>query len=264
MSNDDRAEPYWDSVASSWERDHPQRLWRLHSDAVNSRLIGAWLPRSDIGRLIKTDAFDEAVSEGIMASLRTRCRHAVATDVSKTILRAANERVGCGSFVAGDARSLPFATGSFDAVVSLSTLDHFRSEAELLTSLGELRRICAPGAHLVLTMDNPANPLIGLRGALPFSWLQRTGLVPYFVGTNLGPDRFRAAVAQSGFEVDELAPVMHAPRVVAIALGRLLDRRAGDRSSQWWLRFLMGFERLSRWPTRFRTAHFLAVRATAI
>jgi SAM-dependent methyltransferase len=254
-------EPYWNAIAAHWYQKRPQRLWRLHSDAVNARLIEAWLPVSDRGRLLKTDAFDEAVSGGIAASLGARCRQFVAADIATAVLRAAKGRVGEGGVVAADARSLPFATGSFDTVVSLSTLDHFRTEAELLASLSELRRISSPGAVLVLTLDNPKNPIIGLRGALPLSWLQRLGLVPYFVGANLGPARLREAIAEAGFEVEQETALVHVPRSLAIALGYLVERWGGPRLSAWWLRRLMSFERLGGYSTRFWTGHFVAIRA---
>ena len=62
--------------------------------------------------------------------------------------------------VVADVRSLPFAEASFGVVFSGSTLDHFESAADIQRSLGELYRVLRPGGTLILTLDNPANPLI--------------------------------------------------------------------------------------------------------
>ncbi len=262
MSETVDAGTYWDAVAQRWRRLRPQRLWRMHSDAVNARLLAAWLPPSSRGRLLKTDAFDEAVSDGLGCALAARCDQLVAMDLAAATLRAARPRLG-DRLTSADARALPFAAGSFDAVVSLSTLDHFASESELLASLSELRRVCRPGARLVLTLDNPANPLIRLRGLLPFSWLHAIGLVPYFVGANLRPDRLCAALRASGFEVEAKGAAIHAPRVLAIAVGRWIERSGSARLERWWLRLLMRFEGLASRRTRFLTGHFVAIGARA-
>ncbi len=253
---------YWKSIGAEWKSQQPQHLWRLHSDAVNARLLEEWLPGSGVGRLLKTDAFDEAVSDGVGTLLRTRCKKLVAMDLATNTLQAARPNL-TKRVVSADARSLPFSSGSFDTIVCLSTLDHFDSERELLAALSELRRVSAPGARLVLTLDNPANPLIWLRGVLPYAWLRRIGLVPYFVGANLGPRRLCDALESIGFAVEERAALVHVPRFAAIAIGGLIPRGARDRVGRPWLRQLMRFERLGEWPTRFVTGHFVAVCARA-
>ncbi|MBI3797384.1 MAG: methyltransferase domain-containing protein, partial [Deltaproteobacteria bacterium] len=156
----------------------------------------------------------------------------------------------------------PFADGAFDAIVSTSTLDHFHSHAEVIASLQEFRRVLRPTGQLFLTLDNLANPIIKLRNALPFRWLHRLGLVPYYVGVTYGPRRLREVLQQVGFEVLEVGAVMHCPRVFAVVIARLLERHTGQESQRRFLRFLLAFEHLAYWPTRFLTGHFVAVRAT--
>ena len=215
---DTTSEDYWSAVGDDWERGRRQRLWRTHSDAVAARLIERWFQPSASGRLLKTDTFDEAVSQGIGDVLRDRCGSLVAMDLSASTLRAARPELRA-ELVAADARRLPFDTGSFERVISLSTLDHFRTQEEIDTSIQELHRVLAPGGELLLTLDNPANPLIGLRGILPYAWLHRIGLVPYFVGANRGPRSLRRSLEAHGFEVIEEGAVVHSPRVLAVAIG---------------------------------------------
>jgi hypothetical protein len=64
-----------------------------------------------------------------------------------------------------------------------------------------------------------------------------------------------------GFEVRAVEAIMHCPRVFVVALARLLEGRLGLATQRRLLRGLMAFERLARWPTRFLTGHFVAVRA---
>ena len=81
--------------------------------------------------------------------------------------------------------------------VYLSTLDHFEDAAQIEVALGELHRVLRPGGHLVLTLDNPANPLIRLRNALPEAWARRTGLSPFAVGATLGRRAGTAALVRA-------------------------------------------------------------------
>jgi hypothetical protein len=64
-----------------------------------------------------------------------------------------------------------------------------------------------------------------------------------------------------GFEVLETTAILHFPRVLAVALARYLERRAGNSTCNRFLGFLMAFERLEYWPTRYLTGYFVAIRA---
>jgi SAM-dependent methyltransferase len=158
-------------------------------------------------------------------------------------------------------RWLPFADGTFDFIVSNSTLDHFESPHEIADGLRELHRVLRSGGQLLLTLDNLANPVISLRSILPFRLLNRLNIVPYYVGPTLGPRRLCHNLKQAGLEVLEVGTVMHFPRIFTVAMARILERRAGPETQRRFLRFWMSFEKLSHWPTRFLTGYFLAVRA---
>ena len=56
-----------------------------------------------------------------------------------------------------------FPPASFDVVLSTSTLDHFDRRDEIAVALAELRRVLADGGRLLVTLDNPANPILRLR-----------------------------------------------------------------------------------------------------
>jgi SAM-dependent methyltransferase len=252
---------YWERIAAAWSAEHPQSLWRVHSDAVNLELLGRWLLGERLKFLLKTDAFDEAFGNGLYPLLEIKTEHAVIVDVALPTLSLARARHRNACVIGADTRRLPFANGVFDAIVSTSTLDHFQSHAEVIASLQELHRVLRPTGQLFLTLDNRANPLIRLRNALPFRLLHRLGIVPYYVGATYGPHGLRWVLREVGFEVLEVDAVMHCPRVFAVAIARLLERHAGHEIHKRFLHFLLAFEQLAAWPTRFLTGHFVAVKA---
>jgi len=133
----------------------------------------------------------------------------------------------------------------------------------------ELARVLRPGGTLILTLDNPANPLVALAKALPRDALNRTwlrwagasarlGLLPYHVGATYGRSRLSAVLKKAGFAVEETTAIVHAPRPVAVMIGHRMHGGGG------FLRALAALERLEHAPTRYVTGHFVAVRATRL
>ena len=251
---------HWDAIAEAWAATGRDRLGRNHSDDVNRALVEAWASKS-VGRLLKTDAFDEACSEGLSSLLGARCTAVIYVDLSLRILLSARRTTGITSTVCCDVRQLPFASGSLDAVVSNSTLDHFSDVRQITASLTELGRVLCAGGPLLLTLDNPVNPLLALRGLLPLKLLQKVGLVPYFVGATLAPSRLKRCCMEAGFQVRSMGAVLHCPRVLAVVVSRVVQRWASPRTQKWFLAVLKGFERLQRWPTKYLSGYYLAVSA---
>jgi SAM-dependent methyltransferase len=215
---------------------------------------------SPVDKLLKTDLFDEATSEGLVPLLETKAHHVVAIDVSAEIVAMAASRYANLELRVADVRALPFEDASFDTIVSLSTLDHFAISDDVVNGLRELHRVLRPGGALLLTMDNLANPAVWLRNALPFSLLHRLGIVPYYVGKTCGPRRLKAYIRRAGFSVQETAAVMHCPRVLAVVAAKLLTKSSRPTQDRF-LKMLSACERLQSWPTRYLTGYFTAIRA---
>jgi SAM-dependent methyltransferase len=185
----------------------------------------------------------------------------VGIDVSPAVVASARRRYVELEGVVADVRRIPFEDGEFDVAVSISTLDHFGAADELRAGLEELARVLAPGGRLVVTLDNGLNPVVALRNRLPLGLLRRVGAVAYFVGETCGPRGLRRLLAETGFAVEETTAVLHCPRAAAVAGASLVERRAGERGGERYLRFLERFERLERAPTRSLTGYFVAARA---
>jgi len=175
----------------------------------------------------------------------------VGIDVSTDV---AGRAAASAPIVQADVRRLPFDDASFSGVLSTSTLDHFRDKGAIDLSLTEIRRVLALGGTLVLTLDNPTNPLIRLRNSLPRRLQDATGLVPFPVGPTLSEREGRCGLARAGFEVLDVAYLLHAPHVVATRLARF---------SRWERRALPAFDRLGATSLARFTGHYVAFLARA-
>jgi len=256
---------YWDAVGADWQRRRPQRLWREFTDrqqiGLLTRWSSGWIGGESRPDLLKTDLFDEVASRGVVPWLLASGANVTGIDVAPTIVAEAMARHPSLEAVVADVRSLPFADASFDVVFSGSTLDHFESAADIQVALGELCRVLRPSGTLILTLDNPANPLIWLRNGPLIGLLRCIGTVPYQVGATLGPRSLKRAVRAAGFDVVETTAIMHCPRAIAVALAGPLERLSRSWQESF-LRHLQTWERLGRWPTRWLTGHYVAVNAT--
>jgi SAM-dependent methyltransferase len=249
---------YWDAVAYEWTRSGSRRLWRAHSDAVNGALLVRWLPAEPVEHILKTDAFDEAVAAGLYPLLASRAFRVTAVDVSQPVLDAARRRYPKLETVKADARKLPFEAETFDAIVSNSTLDHFEHHEHIAEALRELARVLRPGGTLLVTLDNPVNPVVAVRNHLPFRPVR---LVPFSVGATCSPKRLRRMLGEAGFAVAEIDAIMHCPRLLAVPLAGVLEGRARQDAHRRYLGLLNRFEFLGRLPTSILSGHFVAAKA---
>ncbi|MEP6996596.1 MAG: class I SAM-dependent methyltransferase, partial [Betaproteobacteria bacterium] len=239
----------WDSALEALLGARTEGLWRQHSDAVNAMLLAGWLPLQPCVNLLKTDLFDEAMGDGLYPLLSARAERVTGLDVAPSVLTAATTRHPAVLAVAADVRRLPFASGAFDIVVSNSTLDHFKTRDEILTSLRCLHRVLRPGGRLLLTMDNLANPVVLLRNLLPYRLLHRLKLVAYPIGATGGPGTLRRMLRDAGFDVLETVALLHCPRALSVAMARRCERRGTPQACARFLRAARRWEHLAHWPT---------------
>jgi SAM-dependent methyltransferase len=249
---------YWDGILYEVADATPIHAWRAYMKRVYGRLVAAWLPVAATG--LKTDLFEEAVTpHHVLGSLGPG---SVGVDCSPGIAHAARKRLGREyHVVVGDLRRLPIRSRSVGRILAGSSLDHFLDSADIEIALAELARVLAPGGTLVVTFDNPHNPVVALRNWLPFSWLHRIGLVPYYVGATCNRAEAAAILSRVGLDVTGMGAVAHAPRAPAIWLAWLAERLCSPRVSRVVEWLLDRSEALDRLPTRYWTGYYLAVRA---
>lgn len=230
-----------------------------HKRRAHMALLHWWLGDAGSRRILKTDLFEESHKvDQILFDPWFEKSRVFAFDLDFPTARDArrNHPAGSASFWTGDVRYLPLPSSSIDVVISTSTLDHFQGRGDLELALSEIARVIRPGGELVLTLDNPYNPLYwGLRLA------SRLGCFPFALGLTVTPNRLRRLLMDNKFEILETDLVIHNPRglstLLFISIRRLAGRRA-DGILGWLLKC---FDRLHSLPTRRWTACFVGVHA---
>ncbi len=234
--------------------------WRAYCDSLHWRLMQRWVGGSHFRRALKTDLFDESVGEGCCGALAGISDEIQGIDISAEVVQSASRRNPAMKMSVGDVRHLDFANSSFDLVLSNSTLDHFATVQEIEQSIGEIARVLGENGILILTMDNPWNPIVALRNTLPQNLTRRAGLIPYFMGRTLSMPALIRAVENAGLMVQQRCYFQHTPRVAALHLCRLLGRQGKLRASL--ITTMLEMETLADWPTAALTGHYSALLAS--
>ena len=267
-NNQTNTSDYWDTIIERpGGRDH-EDLWRAHLRGIYEGLMDSWVGCSRDGLVLKTDLYDEAVSRHNLAPLcADKSERLVGTDVSFEVTAAAKRRMfrtwnGWQNAVCTDVRRLPFRSNSFDLIISNSTLDHFSRKKSILDGLGEIHRSLRPGGSLFITLDNPSNPVVFLRNAMPYRLLKSSKLIPFYMGVTLSKTQLVHVLKTCGFRVCESMAIVHSPRILAIWTGHLLNRKKNDKIEGYVKRVLRICERLERLPTRYLTGYYVAALAT--
>ncbi len=134
--------------------------------------VGAWgrLPQGDqlsyhyelaARHLRQTDrVLDVACGAGFgVRTMAGRCATVVGVDLDEDSIAAARAADGASEYLVADATRMPFEEGTFDAVVSMETLEHVPAHP----FLEEVRRVLTPGGLLMLS--TPQSRL----GEIPFT-----------------------------------------------------------------------------------------------
>lgn len=206
--------------------------------------------------ILKTDLFEDAWgSDNIIFDLfEPGSATLLGTDLAFVTVHAVRRRAGqlaLGGFVS-DIRCLPVRPATLDAVLSTSTLDHFAEKAEFDRALSGICSALQPSGTLVITLDNPLNPLYhALR------LLSRAGLTPFRLGFTPTPAALTRQLQREGFEVLDQAWLIHNPRILSTAVFYLARRMCGrhaDRIIRWMLAAFALQDRI--WTRRFTACFY--------
>ena len=250
----------WDSVAAK-----PAPAWYLdqvvaeQKRKVHLALVQRWTQDLNPRTVLKTDLFEEAFgTDHVLFDLAPGAALVVGIDVAQATVFGARQRgpqTGF-SFLASDVQNLAFRSESFDLVFSNSTLDHFDTRAELLASLQELVRTVRPGGLLIVTLDNPWNPLYpALR------WWSRRAASPFVLGASASSSDLSRWLEEYGMEVIARDWLIHNPRGLSTVLFLGLRRLLGSHADVPIRGLLSLFAAVGKLPSRRFTGCFLAVCA---
>ena len=109
--------------------------------------------------LFKTDLWNEAKNTRILQWAADQGALVYGIDISAPTVRLAKAEFGGRPprVVVADVRSVPFASGSFDAIYSMGTIEHFH---ETEAAVCELARLLKPGGRLILGVPNKHDPFL--------------------------------------------------------------------------------------------------------
>lgn len=255
---------YWQAIVRQLE-DKPHYLdpflGQLKRQAYLA-LIERWGGVPAVGRVLKTDLFEEALGpDAFLMDLSRGGATVMGMDLSPAIASRAQQRDTSqqAHYLAADVRYLPFKSEAFALVVSPSTLDHFTDPSDLGCSLRELARVLMPDGQLIITLDNRQNifdPV--LRLAI------RLGVVPYYTGRSYSVGELRAELEAVGLRVRDTTAILHNPRLVATASVAMANRLGWPPLNSLVHRALIAAQRLERTRWRYRTGSFVAARAVRL
>jgi len=238
---------YLDALVASQKRE------------VHLEWIRRHVPAERMAALLKTDCFEEAHGhDELLFSLPVPAGLKIGIDIDACTAHLAACRRSCASsrFASADVRCLPFATGSFDLVLSNSTLDHFERACDLAISVRELARVLKPGGLLLITLDNPQNPLYRI-----FRSASRWCGLAFRLGHTASRKELATMLEASGLTVLATDWLIHNPRFLSTLLFLTVRRLAPAQSDRIITASLRLFARLGTLPTRPYTAAFVALCA---
>ena len=225
-------------------------------------LLRTYLPALAGRRLFKTDLWDEAKNTRILRWAAGEGARAFGVDISPAIVADARRGfAGEGlvlNGVRGDVRTLPFRDGSFDAIYSMGTVEHFDDTDG---ALREIFRVLRPGGTAIIGVPNRRDPFLR---PLLVALLYRIGLYGYGFEKSYSRPVFRRMLERAGFAVTAETGILFVPGWLRMAdLFCHTSRLAPLR----WCARLTGllcapFDRASRrWPRLRRHGYLLATVA---
>jgi S-adenosylmethionine decarboxylase len=203
---------FWQNVGDTFPSLTGATSTRLYA-RDERRLITDALPHLAGRSVLKTDLWDEAKNTQILQWVCDRGARVTGIDISMPTVIEARDAFGTRTLhaVASDVRRTPFADGSFDAIYSMGTVEHFvETEAAVI----ELGRLLKPGGRLILGVPNRHDPF--LRPAF-VALLSRFGLYAYGVEKCYSRKQLRKMLEDAGLSVVQESGILFIPGYLRMA-----------------------------------------------
>lgn len=189
---------FWDDVGDGFPDLGGAASTAYYRDC-EELLVAEYLPRIAGTRVFKTDLWDEVKNTRILQWVAGQGAAVYGIDISTPIVARAvagfaRSGLRLGSAVS-DTRAIPFAEGSFDAVYSMGTIEHFDETEQAVREIG---RVLRPGGRALIGVPNRHDPF--LRPLLVWV-LYRLGLYGYGFEKSYTRRQLRALCEGAGLEV---------------------------------------------------------------
>ena len=233
---------------------------------IYADLLSRWQDNLKDKRILKTDLYDEAVTSCNLISLFPQSKSITGIDISFEVAALAKQRLQneqnhrCDVVVC-DTRKFAFKSCAFDEIISNSTLDHFPEKKDIGTAVHELSRILKPRGTLIITLDNPLNPIVSLRNMLPYHLLKSLGLIHYYVGKTISKSELIRLLELNGFKTQSITFIDHTPRLLVVWIGHIIEKINNRAIKTCFSRILESCEYLQRTPLGNFTGNFVAAKA---
>jgi SAM-dependent methyltransferase len=168
--------------------------------AVRTTLVPAVLEGTELGRRVLEIGPGPGLTTEVLARVAPEL---TAVEIDPTLARAARARVPAARVVQADATRMPFADGTFSAVVCLTMLHHLPVPKAQDRLFAEIHRVLVPGG-VFCGSDNPGR---GLKFRLIHLGDNRTVVDPATLGARLHRAGFEQARIRTGSRI-----VFHAHR----------------------------------------------------
>ena len=199
-------------------------------------------------RVLKTDLWDEAKNTRILRWAAQRGICPFGLDISLPIVLDAKRsfsQVGLALHgVVADVREIPFREGSFDAVYSMGTIEHFDGTEH---AVDEIFLSLRPGGRAIVGVPNRRDPFLR---PLMVAVLYRLGLYGYGFEKSYSAATLRKMLEHSGFRVSALTGILFIPGWLRMA----------DLALHVWARPLARMTGLCVKPFAYLSRRFAALR----
>lgn len=185
------------AVSTQYYSDNERRLFNEHC------------PSLDGLRILKTDLWDEAKNTRILAWAARHGARAYGIDISGPTVVQARTAFGVGAealrCAVADVRAIPFGDGTFDAVYSMGTIEHF---AETEHAVAEIARVLRPGGCAIVGVPNRHDPFLR---PLFATMLQALGLYGFGFEKSYSRAALRRMLERAGLEVTAETAILFIP-----------------------------------------------------
>ena len=198
---------FWSGVGNSFP-DLGGAVSTEFYSANERRLFTEHFPALAGLRILKTDLWDEAKNTRILAWASRQGARAFGIDISEPTLRQARTAFDTEAGLlgaVGDVRDLPFRDGSFDAIYSMGTIEHFDDTEG---AVREMARVLAPGGCAIIGVPNRHD--LFLRPSFVAA-LQAIGLYGYGFEKSYSRRALRLMLERAGLEVVAETAILFVP-----------------------------------------------------